>query len=67
MATTTKKAPPPSDGGNGQVPGPWYHIFWPPLRWGVYVTYEIIREIVTRENQRKTRKSPPEPPGERGT
>lgn len=47
---------PPINGGVGhRAPEPWYYLFWPPIRWGVYITYEIVREIVTRENKRKSR------------
>lgn len=56
VVLTTKKVPPPPDGGSVNGDQPWYHLFWPPIRWGVYLTYEIIREIVTRENQRKMRR-----------
>lgn len=56
VGTTTKKAPPPIKGGdgvNGQASGPWYYVFWPPIRWGVYLTYEILRESFLREGRKE--------------
>lgn len=48
--TTTKKATPPTDGGVGE---PWYYLFWSPIRWGVFLTYEILKEVVTRDGNRR--------------